>query len=59
MNDHELEVVMLRDRIDHAANVISEMRDALATIYARCGEDPEIAKLCDPLLTKYEPDYQP
>lgn len=59
MNDHELEVAMLRGRIDHAAEVIYEMRDALATIYALSGEDPQIAALCDPLLTKYEPGYRP
>lgn len=56
--DRELEIAMLRDQVERAHDVIGELRDALATIYAHCGEDPQIAKLCDPLLTKYEPEYR-
>lgn len=59
MNDHEYEIDMLRDQVDRSADVIAELRDALATIYAMNGEDPQIAALCDPLLTKYETGYRP
>lgn len=59
MNEDQLEKELLRQQVDRAADVISELRDALATIYAYNGEDPQIANLCDPLLTKYEPGYRP
>lgn len=50
--DHEIAIQMERDNTDEARKNASDAVSALREIYAIRGEDPEIAEICNRILTQ-------
>jgi len=52
IDDLDLSYSMSESKANNYSQLTEEARDALQTIFANNGEDPEIERICSPLIDK-------